>query len=284
MSQFSKRTIQTDGYETVFYESGNQNEQETLLLLHGGGPGATSMSNWKGILPKLGRRFHVLAPDLRGFGLTDHPEDPPTNMLAWMSMRVNQIVALLDELGIEKAHLVGNSMGGALALNLIIEQSERFDRVVLMGSAGGTSEFTSELYRMANFYANPTPTALQNLFKWFVYDESILGDELEQITAERFEEVMRPEVRRSYEAMFQGVPYMTIPHSALRRMNHPFFVIHGKDDRFVNFESSMEIFKQLPNAQLHVFDRCGHWVQLEREKEFLKLISDFFSGELGTDN
>ncbi|MBD8003734.1 alpha/beta fold hydrolase [Bacillus norwichensis] len=279
MSIISTKKVQTGDYETVFYEGGEQN-RETVIFLHGGGPGATAQSNWKDVLPVFSEQYHVLAPDIQGFGSTDHPEAPPTDMLGWMRQRVDQISALLDELGIDKAHVVGNSMGGALALNLIMNIPERFERVVLMGSAGASTEPTPELYRMANFYNDPTPTALENLFKWFVYDEKVLGDKLKVITEERYQEVMRPEVRRSYESMFKNPPYMTIPPSALRRMEHPFFLIHGRDDRFVPFEASLQFLKHLPNAQLHIFDRCGHWVQAERKDEFVKLVLDFLGGEL----
>lgn len=279
MTQISTKRIQTGDYETVFHEGGEQNK-ETVIFLHGGGPGATAMSNWKDILPIFSERYHVVAPDIRGFGSTDHPEERPTEMLGWMRQRVDQIAALIDKLGIQKAHLVGNSMGGALALNLTMNLPERFERVILMGSAGASTEPTPELYRMANFYKDPSPAALENLFKWFVYDEKILGDQLTAITEERFQEVMRPEVRKSYESMFKSPPYMTIPPAALRRMNHPFLILHGRDDRFVPYEGSLQFLTHLPNAQLHVFDRCGHWVQVERKKEFVKLVSDFFAEEL----
>ncbi|WP_042348738.1 alpha/beta fold hydrolase [Bacillus massiliigorillae] len=279
MSMISTRKIRTGSYETVLHEGGEQNK-ETVIFLHGGGPGATAMSNWKDVLPTFCDRYHVLAPDIRGFGSTDHPEEPPTDMLGWMRQRVNQIAALMDELGIDKAHLVGNSMGGALTLNLIMDMPERFNRVILMGSAGASTEPTPELYRMSNFYKDPTPIALENLFRWFVYDEEVLGDKLKSITEERYQEVMRVEVKKSYESMFKIPPFMTIPPSALRRMNHPFLLLHGRDDRFVPYEGSIQFLKHLPNVQLHVFDRCGHWVQVERKKEFIKLVSDFLGEEL----
>lgn len=149
-----------------------------------------------------------------------------------------------------------------------------------MGSAGGAVEPTPELYRMANFYKDPTLESLENLFRWFVYDETILGDQLKTIIEERYEEAMRPDVRRSYEAMFKTPPNLTIPPSALRKMNKPFFLIHGRDDRFVPIKSSLDMLNHLPDAQLYILDRCGHWVQVERKKQFLKLVKEFLAGEL----
>mgnify|MGYP003816226001 CR=1 FL=1 len=63
-------------------------------------------------------------------------------------------------------------------------------------------------------------------------------------------------------------------------MTMPFLLLHGRDDRFVTFDSSIDLMKHLPNAQLHIFDRCGHWVQVEMRDKFCKLVKDFFNGEL----
>lgn len=279
MTTILTKKIQTGDYETFLCE-GSGNHRETVIFLHGGGPGATALSNWKDILPLFSQYYHVLAPDIQGFGSTDHPADPPKDMLGWMRLRVDQILSIMDGMGVDKAHLVGNSMGGALALNLVMSAHERFERVILMGSAGGHAEPTPELYRMANIYKDPSMIALENLFRWFVYDESVLGDNLKEIIRERYQDMMRPEVRRSYVSMFGTPPNMTIPPSALKRMDKPFFLIHGRDDRFVPVEASIGMLRHLPNAQLHVFDRCGHWVQVERKEQFVKLVLDFLRGEL----
>ncbi len=274
------RKIKTDSYATYLLEAGNR-EAEPVIFLHGGGPGATAESNWRDILPDFSSSFRVLAPDILGYGNTDHPDPAPNGgLVGWMRKRVEQILALMDELHIPKAHLVGNSMGGALALHLVMTAPERFQRVVLMGSAGAPAAPTPEVIRMVNFYKDPTPAALENLLKWFIYDESILADQLKEIVQERFKEVMRPEVRRSYESMFSTSPAeVIVPPSALRRMNHPFFLIHGRDDRFVPVESSIHMMQHLPNVQLHVLDRCGHWAQLERKQSFVKLVLDFFKDQ-----
>lgn len=280
MVNMNIRKIKTGSYSTYLCESGEQNS-ESVIFLHGGGPGVTAESNWRDVLPGFSGSYRVVAPDLAGYGNTDHPDPVPQGgLMGWMRLRVEQILTLMDELDIAKAHLVGNSMGGALALHLVMTSPERFQSVVLMGSAGAPSTPTPEVIRMLNFYKDPTPAALGNLLKWFVYDENIIGDKLNQIVQERFEEVMRPEVRRSYESMFSTSPAeVIVPPSALRRMNMPFLLVHGRDDRFVSVDSSVYMLQHLPNVQLHVFDRCGHWAQLERKESFTKLVTDFFKGE-----
>ena len=133
-----------------------------------------------------------------GFGNTKHPETPPKSFWEWTNCRVEQVLELMDHLKIDTAKLVGNSMGGYVSLNLVMTAPERFEKIMLMGSAGGEASRTPEIGRMIGFYKNPTHAALKNLTKWFVYDEKSLGEELESVLRERYEMIIRPEVKRSY--------------------------------------------------------------------------------------
>ncbi|MFI0406136.1 alpha/beta fold hydrolase [Actinomadura sp. 3N508] len=280
MTEIAERTVETNGYSTLLLDGGGgeRAHPETVILLHGGGPGANASSNWRGFIPELAGDYRVLAPDLVGYGRTDHPEDMPRSLTGWMRMRVDQVLAMMDALGIDKAHLVGNSMGGALAMHLTMTAPERFVRVSLMGSAGGESHPTPEVIRMVSFYKDPSISSLENLTKWFVHDETALGESLTAIVEQRYREVMRPEVRRSYECFFSSPPTeMAVPPSALRRMPHPFLIVHGREDRFVLPESSVYLQRHLPNAQLHIFDHCGHWVQIERARGYAALLRDFLT-------
>ncbi|MFF0816854.1 alpha/beta fold hydrolase [Rhodococcus sp. NPDC003318] len=277
MSEIAERTIDTNGYSTFLLDSGGD-EREAVILLHGGGPGANASSNWRDFIPELSGDYRVLAPDLVGYGRTDHPENMPGSLTGWIRMRVDQVLAVMDGLGIGTAHLVGNSMGGALAMHLVMTAPDRFGRISLMGSAGGHSQPTPEVIRMVSFYKDPSISALENLTKWFVYDEDALGESIEAIVKVRHEEVMRPEVRRSYECFFASSPAeMAVPPSALRRMPHPFLVVHGREDRFVTPDSSVHLQQHLPNAELHIFNHCGHWVQIERRGAYAALLRDFLA-------
>jgi 2-hydroxymuconate-semialdehyde hydrolase len=271
------KTLNTNGFNTNYLEAGEQNG-ETILFLHGSGPGASAESNWKNILPVLAEKYHVIAPDMIGFGKTDHPTDPPKNFWEWTNVRVEQVLSLLEQLRIDRVNLVGNSMGGFVSLNIVMTAPERVHKVLLMGSAGGAAEPTPEIGRMIGFYKNPTYENLKNLTTWFVYDEEKLGDELDSILTQRYEEVMRPEVRQSYVSnMFpQGPGENIIPPSALRKMRQPFMLLHGYEDRFVKKESSLSLMEHLPNAELHLFKGCGHWVQIEKRDEFLNRCKSFF--------
>ena len=274
----TKRKVHTGAYETFIHEGGAGNS-ETILFLHGSGPGASASSNWQGVLAEYAENFHVIAPDILGFGETDHPTEYPVNGAQWMNSRIEQVLNLLDALDLEKVHLVGNSLGGVISLFLAMDTPDRFDRIVLMGAGGGLTEPTPELSKLANFHKDPTAKALRNLLSWFLYDTTGMEEKLDSIVEERMEMFNRPEVRKSYEENFSKTQLsdMLVPPSALKRMKHEFFLIHGHQDRFVPLASSLYVMEYLENAELHVFKQCGHWAQIEQREQFIKLTQDFFN-------
>lgn len=112
-----------------FHEAG---EGHPLVLLHGSGPGVSGWSNFSKNLPVFARNFRTIVVDMPGFGASPDIEyDRPYPELAAESM-----VTLLDDLGIEKAHVLGNSMGGWVALETAAIAPERVERLVLMGPGG----------------------------------------------------------------------------------------------------------------------------------------------------
>ena len=276
--------VQTGGFRTCYSRSG-EGQFETILFLHGSGPGVTAWSNWQLALPFFDDKFHCLALDLAGFGATEHPPDPPSSMRVWMRLWVDQCLAFMDALHVERAHLVGNSMGGAIALNLMMEASDRFDRAVLMGSIGTPHPPTPEIDRLWGFFEDPSERGLGNIFRWFVYDETFIADRLESIAKARYEAAMQDDVRRSFTAMFpaprqKAIDELVIPELALRRINHPILLVHGRDDRIVPLDTSLHLLKHLPDVQLHVFGQCSHWSQIEKAKGFNQLLAQFFGGML----
>lgn len=272
------RKVKTGSYETFIHEGGVGNS-ETILFLHGSGPGANAAANWQDVLPHYEKDYHVVAPDIVGFGDTDHPEEYPSNGAQWMNWRIEQVLNLMDSLNIEKAHLVGNSLGGVISLFLVTDTPKRFERVVLMGAGGGLTEPTPELAKLANFHKDPTAKALRNLLSWFLYDLEGMEDKLDSLVENRMALFSRPEVRKSYEENFtkSQLSDMLVPPSALKRMKNEFLLIHGHQDRFVPLASSLYVMDYLENAELHVFKRCGHWAQIEQKDQFVKLTQDFFN-------
>ncbi len=276
--------LQTGDWSTHCEHSGDDHA-ETILFLHGSGPGVTAWSNWQFALPALADRFQCLAPDLAGFGATEHPHHPPTGMRRWMRLWVDQCLALLDARRLDKVHLVGNSMGGAIALHLLMEAPERFERVVLMGPIGTPHKITPELDRLWGFYDDPSVKQFRGIIRWFVYDDRFIADQLDTIAQTRFEAAIQPDVQRSYQAMFPAprqtvIDDLVVPELALRRMDHPVLLVHGRDDKIVPLETSLYLLQHLPKVQLHVWGQCSHWTQIEFAAQFNQLLAQFFTGQL----
>ncbi|HAI96003.1 MAG: 2-hydroxy-6-oxo-6-phenylhexa-2,4-dienoate hydrolase [Cycloclasticus sp.] len=258
-------------------------ENPPLLLLHGAGPGASAMSNWEKCAPILAKDFYVIAPDAIGFGKSEMPKDIPTKIARWMGYRVEQIKGLLNELGIEKTHIIGNSMGGALAMQCVVEMPDRFDKCMLMGAIGAPFEKSATLTRMMTFYDDPRKERYRELIQSFVYDPSIFED-LEAVMQDRFDKAMDPKIRPIQEVMFKAMnaemnTVLVIPPPILASMDHEWAIVHGRQDKVVPLETSMYFLEHLKHAELHVLDRCGHWAQTQRWDGMYPIIMAHFLGK-----
>ncbi|WP_112425845.1 alpha/beta fold hydrolase [Thermogemmatispora tikiterensis] len=254
--------IQTGAITTHSWIGGDP-ANPALVLLHGAGPGASAAANWERILPDLAGDFYVIAPDLVGFGETSLPRRPwPRGWTAWMGLRVEQVLGLLDALQVHNAHLIGNSMGGYLALQLLIEVPERFGPSLLMGPAGGAFTPGPELALMRSFSTDLRPARLKQVFRAFLYSDEAIPD-LDELVERRYALAAQPEALEAYEAMMVDGP-TPLPPALLSRIRHPILILHGRFDRIVPLESSIWLLQHLQAAELKVYDRCGHWIQLER--------------------
>ena len=282
MSETMETTVKTGSYETYLNRAGEGND-EAILFLQGSGPGATGWSNWQFALPALGESYDCLAPDLIGYGKSDHPDDPPQGVAPWLDIWVNQQIELLDNLGLEKAHLVGNSMGGALALHLLHRHPDRVDRVVLMGTMGPPHQITDWLDQLWGFYDDPSEERMAEVISWFVYDPDAVGGDLEGIAEERYPAAMDENVQRSFASMFppprqKHVDDLVLPDLVFQRMDHPVLLVHGRDDGIIPLETSLYLLERLPNVQMHVFGQARHWTMIEHAAAFNQVLEDFLKG------
>ncbi|QZA33817.1 alpha/beta hydrolase [Hydrogenibacillus sp. N12] len=248
-----------------------------VILLHGGGPGANAEANWRNAVEDLQDAFYVIAPDLLGFGETTMPDPLPRGGLAWIGHRVEQVLALMDALRVPRAFLIGNSMGGALALHLLLDVPGRFNKAILMGSAGGQFSPPPEIARMLSFYQDPRVDRYREIMRSFLCDpmNTKAFADFDAMVQQRYQAAMREELKRSYEAMFNP-PLPPLSPSALSMIRHEILLIHGRQDRVVPLEGSLYFLRHLPNAELIVYDRCGHWAQIERWETMRRDIRWFF--------
>ncbi|HKR43357.1 MAG TPA: alpha/beta fold hydrolase [Paraburkholderia sp.] len=264
------RRIVAGGIDTNYHDLG---EGPPVLLIHGSGPGVTAYANWRLTMPALARQFRVIAPDMAGFGETERPAGYRYSMGNW----VDHALGLLDALGVECAHVVGNSFGGALALALAIRAPERVNRLVLMGAAGTRFTLTEGLDAVWGY--TPSIAAMRALLDVFAFDRTLVNDELAKL---RYEASVRPGYQEAFANMFPAprqrwVDALASDEAKLRALTHDTLIVHGREDRVIPLESSQKLLDLLPNAQLHVFGRCGHWTQIEHATRFNRLVVDHFN-------
>lgn len=247
---------------------------EPVLWLHGSGPGANASTNWEWQLGELGELRNI-APDVIGFGRSTHPDPPPLGVKAFTELRVRALIALLDELGIDRVTLVGNSMGGIISLAFTLAAPERVARLVLMGGGGAPVGFTPELLKLVTFYDDPTVEAMASLMECFVADPAFFGGNLEQIAAERMPLALRPEVERSHRATFSpGEPIAFTPE-LLATITQPVLVVHGENDRLIPIAAGEYFAEHLPNVRFERFANTGHWLMIEQPQPFADLVREF---------
>ena len=270
MEGIGKKLLAAD-HETNYHEMG---EGAPLFLLHGSGPGVSGWTNWAKTMPAFADKWRVIVPDIAGFGYTELKEDVKYDIKLW----VHHLIGIMDTLGIEKASFVGNSFGGALAVGLAVFAPERVDKLVLLGTPAGEFEQTPGL-RGAWVY-EPSLENMRELMEKFPYDKSLITDAMVE---ERFKASVREGAQEALRKLLpkpaeEGVTIVRgFPVRALEKITAPTLVVHGREDAVVPPACGLLLAKSIPDADLHLFGRCGHWVQSEQSRRFIALVRDFLS-------
>ncbi len=253
-------------------------------MLHGGGPGASAWSNFGPNLPVFAERFRTLMVDQPGFGKSGRP--PVTG--SYFTFSANALAALLTGLGIERVHLIGNSLGGGTAVRFALEYPERAGRLVLMGPGGLSLNLfapdpTEGVRRLMEFSAPPGPTRekLEAFLRTLVFDQRLVTDEL---IDERFAAASDPGALAAMAAM--GASFLDPAHAEeallwrdAHRLRQRVLLVWGREDRVNPLDGALVALKTIRRCQLHVFSGCGHWAQLEKFDEFNRLVMGFLEGD-----
>ena len=255
-----------------------------VVMLHGGGPGASGVSNYSRNIDALAEHFRVIVPDLPGYGRSAKGVDQsdPFGYLA------DTIHGLIDELGLATAHLIGNSYGGAAALRLAVDTPRRVDKLVLMGPGGiGTTRGapTAGLKSLLSYYGGTGPSRdkLDSFIRnYLVYEGASVPDALieARYTASVDPEVVAdPPLRRPSGPMaLRTLWRMDLTRDRrLKQLTTPTLVLWGRDDKVNRPAGGPMLANLMPNADLVMTSRTGHWLQWERADLFNKLCVDFLS-------
>jgi 2-hydroxy-6-oxonona-2,4-dienedioate hydrolase len=268
------RFVDVPNFRIHYVEAGSGHP---VVLLHGSGPGATARTNFAHNIGPLAEHFRVIAIDMPGWGESDTQTEETGRD------HVGALIGVLDALGIEKAALVGNSMGGMTSISTAVHHPGRVSHLVTMGTpaptqllfspGGGPSEGMRVLLHT---YREPTPENMKRLVQVMCFDPAMATDELASTRSAAA--LNRPDHLDSWNAQFTGPPQMPsyfLLGERLGSITAPTLAIHGRDDRVVHFENSLHLVTRIRNSRMLLLNRCGHWAQIEHAEEFNQLVTSF---------
>lgn len=265
--------IDVDGIRTFYLQAGSG---YPVLLIHGAAPGACSLVNWKpNIEPLAEAGFRVCAFDQPGFGYSAHPRDYS------LEYRVAHARAFVDALGLDRFHLIGNSVGAYIAARLALEDP-RAGRLVLVSSSTLAPRGSNESNRMASRHSDelseyaPSVESMRTMTMKTLFQRELVTDELvqeryEMSSGERFEAQLRRRESPSPRPILEE----------LRHLRERTLILWGNNDAGAAVERAVLLFRMIPGAELHIFDRCGHWVQWDQADRFNRLVADFLLADEG---
>jgi 2-hydroxymuconate-semialdehyde hydrolase len=266
--ELESHRITAGGIPTGYFDEGTG---DPVVLVHGSGAGVSALANWYTNIPALSQTHRVLAPDLAGFGDSDLDPDRGYGIDLW----VEHLVGFLDALELERAHFVGNSLGGWVSAELARAHPDRVGRMVLMGTGGTPGSSTPRLRQHQQY--EPSLENMRAVLEGFVWDTSLITDDFVEY---RFDMSRRAGAPEAFKATVAGRnrDREAQPLNADRVANvaHETLLVHGKDDHVIPVEASWALLSALPNAHLVVFAHCGHWAQIEHARRFNMLVADFF--------
>ncbi|TJY55551.1 alpha/beta fold hydrolase [Sinimarinibacterium sp. CAU 1509] len=257
-----------NGYRIHYTDQG---QGPVVVFLHGSGNGASGHSNFKGNVPALVEAgYRCIVPDLIGYGYSDKPDDVEYPL----SFFIECIKQTLDAIGVQKYTLVGNSLGGAIALGYALAHPDNVERLVLM-APGGLNDLPDYLampgmammFGLFNSGEPVTAERMKEFFrKAFVVNPDCVDDALVQ---ERLAimKTQNPQVIKTMK-----VPNMT---EQLGQITCPSLALWGLNEQMMPDSGILRLAKGMPNCRMVLVPQCGHWVMMEHRDLFNRTVIDF---------
>jgi 2-hydroxy-6-oxonona-2,4-dienedioate hydrolase len=271
-------TVNEGGADLKVHYNDVGSGEKIIVMLHGSGPGASGWANFnRNIQPLTDAGYRVILMDCPGWSKSD----PIINSGSRSHLNARTLKSLLDILNIGKIHIIGNSMGAHSAVAFTLDYPTCIDKMVLMGGGtSGGSLFTpmpaEGIKRIGKLYREPTMENLKEMMDIFIYDSQSLTEEMFKIRLDNI--LARPDHLDNFVKSSQLNPKQ-FPDISYRlgEINSETLIVWGRDDRFVPMDVGLRLLSGLPNAEMHIFNRCGHWAQWEHADKFNRLVLDFFT-------
>lgn len=270
-----------NGVATYWFEEG---DGDPLLLVHGSGPGLDGELTWRPVMPALAERYRTIVVDAPGYGRSDMLKvpDTPANVAA-------HLVALLDELGIDRVPIVGHSRGGRIACELAFAAPERLTHLVVIcagsvapgGHLDDDGGFTASALALVRYGADGDASleTFKAAYRSMVVAPEHIPDELlerayDEFMATRYDEYLRRMVDFDPLAYYHQES-TTAFEERLAGVRLPTSVIWGREDETSAYQRSVPLLDIVPDLELHVLPRCGHFAQMDRPVALANLILEF---------
>ncbi|GAC1611920.1 MAG: alpha/beta fold hydrolase [Mycobacteriales bacterium] len=279
-AEATRRSVDVLGRAVAFHDVG---DGPPVVLLHGSGPGVTGWANFGHVLPALSQGLRCIVVDQPGFGASGRPERYDKNYLRHSAQIV---LALLDELGLEAVSMVGNSMGADVCVRFALDNAARVSRLLLNGAGGtGLPVFgpspSEGISRLMEFNADPTRERMAAWVRTMLSDQRRATDAL--IDA-RLAAALAPGAVKNmqdvYATFFDPAMAEHLPLWAeVHRIKQPVLMLWGRDDRVTPVEAAFVPARRMPRCDLRIYSRCGHWVPVERQRDFERAALEFLSAQ-----
>ncbi|HEY0834817.1 MAG TPA: alpha/beta fold hydrolase [Azospirillum sp.] len=251
---------------------------QTVVMLHGSGPGASGWANFhRNVDAVVNAGYRVILMDCPGW----NKSDPIVCTGSRSELNARVLKGLLDVLGIDRVHIIGNSMGGHGAVAFALANPARVGKLVLMGGGtGGPSLFQpmplEGIKLLQGVYREPTLDNLKAMLNVFMFDAGKLTEELIQARLDNML-ARRDHLDNFVKSLAANPKQFPDVGPRLGEIAAPTLVIWGRDDRFVPLDTGLRLLWGLQNAEMHIFNRCGHWAQWEHADKFNKMAIDFLA-------
>ncbi len=256
--------------------------EPTFILLHGFG---ASLFSWHAVMPELAEYGTVIAYDRPAFGLTERPLEWADGENPYRpAAQIEIVIGLMDELGIERAILVGNSAGGKVAFETALLHPQRVQALVAVDAAvyagGGAPPFvrpilnTPQMNHLGPLIARQIQTNGDDFIRSAWHDPS-------KITQETWDGYRKPLRAENWDRALWAMTTSSVASDLAERLDEltlPVLVLTGDDDRIVPTEQSLRLADELPNATLNVIAACGHLPHEEKPAEFMQAVDEFLNG------
>lgn len=276
-SDFEEDFIEANGIETHYWARGPA-DGEPLVMVHGGGSGADSWGNWKFAMPRLADLgFRTYAMDMVGFGKSATPD--PDEFEYTNQARIDQIVGFIDELGLSRPSLVGNSMGGAASMGVSMQSPDVIDKLILVGGAGHLRpeerplESQEAIEVLSGFDGSRDAmfdvVDVLSVADW--YDRAAMVDH-------RLENYGRPGVQAAFGETMKVATGgdMYYDDEEIAAIRNETLIINGRDDLVIPPRGAWGMFNLIDDSSVHVLPNCGHWVMVDQVEWATALVADFF--------